>query len=64
MRGDPRSRTALKPRNHNYTLCYIELERAATYSRYHFLRFQKCLNEANIAKINDFRAGDHGHFDG
>ena len=39
----------LKTKEPSYTLCYIELERAATYSGHHFLRFQKCLNGAYAA---------------
>jgi hypothetical protein len=60
--GGSQKQDNLKTKEPSYTSCYIELERAATYSGHHFLRFQKCLNEANVTKISDFRAGDHGHF--
>ena len=63
MRGEPQTQDDPETKEHTI-LCYIDLKQAATCPGHHFLRFQKRLNGSYAANISDFRAGDHGHFDG
>ncbi len=63
MRGNPRRRPTLKPRSTQYYVILIWNRRQPVRVTI-FFRFQKRLNGAYAAEISDFRAGDHGHFDG